>query len=503
VPLSKLSNFDRLKSLLQSSSPCISIVTDEEAYALDLVRDAAQDLDRPIRQWSIVRGLQDGLFSPPRTVEGTEHPAAALFHMATLGDGGMTAMLDLAPHLSDDRTLRALRDLIHRIELGGGTIGKLILVDHQESLPAIVRTHAAKMEIALPTEEEIEKLVVATLRRIHRIREIKIDISRKEMAAIIRNLRGLTRRQVDQAVTEAVWEDRTFNIADLDRILARKRQLIQSDGLLEFVQAPTSMDHIGGLNNLKRWLKHRENALSDEAAEFGLEAPRGVLMLGVQGAGKSLCAKAIATAWKRPLMRLDPSLLYDRYIGESERRLRDALRHAELMAPVVLWIDEIEKAFASAASRSIDGGLSQRMFGTLLTWMQEHKEPVFLAATANDIEALPPELLRKGRFDEIFFVDLPGSAARRQIFDIHLRKRKREPDKFDLDALAAASEGYSGAEIEQAIISSLHESFNSRRKLTSEHVLQAIGSSPPLSVTMAERIAGLRQWAVGRCVPAE
>jgi SpoVK/Ycf46/Vps4 family AAA+-type ATPase len=226
-------------------------------------------------------------------------------------------------------------------------------------------------------------------------------------------------------------------------------------------------------------------------------------MLGVQGAGKSLAAKAVATAWQMPLMRMDVGALYDRYIGESERRLRDTLKQAEMMAPIVLWIDEIEKAFASAASRSVDGGLSQRMFGTLLTWMQERAGGVFTIATANDIEALPPELLRKGRFDEIFFVDLPAEDARGQIFAIHLKKRARDPAAFDLATLTAASEGHSGAEIEQAVLAALHTAFAAKQQLTTQHVLDALAASPPISVTMRERIAALRQWAKGRCVPAD
>ena len=226
-------------------------------------------------------------------------------------------------------------------------------------------------------------------------------------------------------------------------------------------------------------------------------------MLGVQGAGKSLSAKAVATAWQRPLLRLDAGALYDKFIGESERNLRTALHQAEMMSPVVLWIDEIEKGFASAASHSSDGGLSKRMFGTLLTWMQERKAPVFLVATANDIEALPPELLRKGRFDEIFFVDLPALEARHAIFTVHLKKRKRDPKKFDVDSLAEASDGYSGAEIEQAVISALYDAFASKQELTTQHLLDALKNSPPLSVTMAERITALREWAQGRCVPAD
>ena len=226
-------------------------------------------------------------------------------------------------------------------------------------------------------------------------------------------------------------------------------------------------------------------------------------MLGVQGAGKSLCAKAISAGWQLPLLRMDPGSLYNSFIGQSEENLRKAFRQAEQMAPVILWIDEIEKAFASASSQSSDGGLSKRMFGSLLTWMQDHKEPVFIVATANDIEALPPELLRKGRFDEIFFVGLPKPQARQKIFEIHLRKRKRNPEDFDLAALAQAADGYSGAEIEQAVISGLYNAFYADQQLTTEVLIKAVNDSVPLSVTMAEKIQDLYAWAEGRCVSAD
>jgi SpoVK/Ycf46/Vps4 family AAA+-type ATPase len=286
-------------------------------------------------------------------------------------------------------------------------------------------------------------------------------------------------------------------------MLARKRQYLQGEGLLEYIAAPVDLAEIGGMVNLKHWLAQRKNSHSDDAAAFGIPPPRGILMLGVQGAGKSLSAKAVATAWQLPLLRMDPGVLFDRFIGESERRLRDALKQAEMMAPVILWIDEIEKGFASAASQSVDGGLSKRMFGTLLTWMQEHHAPVFLIATANDIEALPPELLRKGRFDEIFFIDLPNLEARAQIFSVHLKKRKRDPNKFDIPALSAAAEGYSGAEIEQTIISALHDSFAAKMELTNQRIMHSLMTSPPLSVTMREKIEALQRWAQGRCVPAD
>jgi SpoVK/Ycf46/Vps4 family AAA+-type ATPase len=263
------------------------------------------------------------------------------------------------------------------------------------------------------------------------------------------------------------------------------------------------MDEVGGLKNLKLWLSRREAALSEDGQKAGLDAPRGVLLLGVQGAGKSVAAKAIAAAWQRPLMRLDPGVLYDRYVGESERRLREALRQAEAMAPVVLWVDEIEKGFASAASQSTDGGLSQRMFGTLLTWMQDRTAPVFLVATANNIDALPPELLRKGRFDEIFFIDLPSEETRAEIFRIHLRRRKCDPGSFDIARLSVLSAGYSGAEIEQSVVSGMYAAHAARRAMTTEDLAKALSDSPPLSVTMRERVDALRAWSRGRCANAD
>jgi SpoVK/Ycf46/Vps4 family AAA+-type ATPase len=279
--------------------------------------------------------------------------------------------------------------------------------------------------------------------------------------------------------------------------------MIGQDGLLEYIRTPLTLDSIGGMRHLKKWLEARKDVFNQKAREFGIEAPRGVLMLGVQGSGKSLCAKAIATAWQQPLMRLDPGVLYNKFIGESESNLRKALNQTAMMSPVVLWIDEIEKGFASAASQSTDGGLSKRMFGTLLTWMQEHAEPVFLVATANDIEALPPELLRKGRFDEVFFVDLPGESVRAEIFSIHLEKRRREAKKFDLKRLAKAAEGFSGAEIEQVVINSLHEAFTCDEELTTDVMLRTVSEMRPLSVMMAERVEELRNWAKGRCVMAD
>lgn len=493
-------NAQRLERLLRCRHTCISIVTLEEDYVLGLVREAALRLGRPLYIWSLAGGVQEGLLADAPPVPDTNDPVSGLVHLAKLGDQALCVTLDLAGQLRQQRTLRIWRNLVRQFRDSGS---QLVMIDHDAQLPPVVRAYATPFEPALPDEREIEALVRETLRRAHQERPIAINISRAAWRTILRNLHGLTRRQIESVILDCVGDDRRFDDEDINHVLASKRRALAGGGLLEFVETPVDEREIGGLRRLKSWLRQRQHAFSDRAQTFALSPPRGVLMLGVQGAGKSLCAKAIATIWQRPLLRMDVGALYDRYVGESERRLREALAQAEAMAPIVLWIDEIEKAFASAAAQSTDGGLSKRMFATLLTWMQEHTAAVFLVATANDIEALPPELLRKGRFDEIFFVDLPGKEARRQIFAIHLRKRKRDPEHFDLDALAEASEGFSGAEIEQAVVSALHAAFAGNTELTTGHVLTALRTSPPLSVTMAEKVAALRQWARGRCVPAD
>ena len=498
----RMDNRQELNTLITAGRPCIFISTYEEDYVVDLITYAVSDLDCDYWFWTITKGLHTGWLNVKESDRKTEHPAAAL-HMLnqTLGTKrSISVFVDLLAHLEDEKTLRLLREVIVQHENNGGS---LILIDHRDEVPTIISAHATRFEVSLPEEKELRQIVHKTLRDAHQQTPIKVNITKRDMAVVIKNLRGLTRRQAERIIQECVAGDSRFDADDVNHVLAAKRQMIHADGLLEYVESPATIDEIGGLKRLKRWLKHRQLAQDDRADQFGLSAPRGVLLLGVQGAGKSLCAKAIAAAWQRPLLRLDPGSLYDRYVGESEKRLRGALHQAELMAPVILWIDEIEKGFASAAGRSTDGGLSQRMFGTLLTWMQDHRTPVFLVATANDIESLPPELLRKGRFDEIFFVDLPGAAARRQIFRIHLNKRKRDPEKFDLKALVDATQGYSGAEIEQGIIAALHEAYVDKTDIDTDLLCRTLQGSPPLSVTMAEKVNALRRWAEQRCVPAD
>src|SRR5687767_4031306 len=439
-----MTDLEQINQLINARHPCLAVSTFEEEYVLGLVRQVAVDRGWDLWLWSITRGVSDGLLADSPPVLNTEHPAAALYHFARQQPHkqAMYVMLDLADHLKDGRTLRLLREAVDRSARTGGT---LVLLDHQDELPPVIAALATHVEIGFPEESELETIVKDTLRRVNTDTRIDVRVNRRDLQAIVRNLRGLSRRQARQVILDSVCDDRRFDASDLDVVLARKRRAIGRSGPLEFVEAPVSLDEVGGLRRLKHWLIQRRDCTGEDAAKFGITPPRGVLMLGVQGAGKSLSAKAVATAWQRPLLRLDAGSLYEKFIGESERHLREALHQAEMMSPVVLWIDEIEKGFASAASHSADGGLSKRMFGALLTWMSEHRAPVFLVATANDIEALPPELLRKGRFDEIFFVDLPGLEARHAILKVHLAKRQRDPRKFDLATLADACDGYSGA----------------------------------------------------------
>lgn len=496
---------ETLTNLLKAGHRCVRIVTSEEEEAAYAAHGAAMGLDSKMLVWSVVRGVYDGLLQDGRSVPETENPAAAMFFMArqVATEPTVCVTLDMGIHmLKDERVLRAWRELLARLSRSGPG-ACVIMIDHDGVVPEVVRTHSTLLDVPLPDEDDLLAIVRAAVRELHRESPVETVMAQDHLDAIVKNLRGLTRRHARQVIRDCVMHDRRLDIHDLAIVMLNKRKLVESVGVLEFIDAPASMDQVGGLANLKGWLKRRTAAFRPDAAAHGLTPPRGLLLLGVQGSGKSLCAKAVATAWNRPLLRLDAGALYDRYVGESEKRLRDALKQAEMMSPVVLWIDEIEKAFASAASTSSDGGLSRRMFGTLLTWMQEHRSQVFLAATANDIEALPAELLRKGRFDDIFFVDLPTLEARAQIVGIHLRKRGKAPGDVDVSRLAAASEGFTGAEIEQAIASALSDCFSAGKALTTEAIEKAMRESPPLSVTMREQIAALREWAKGRCVPAD
>ncbi|MGH7200685.1 MAG: AAA family ATPase, partial [Planctomycetaceae bacterium] len=494
---------ESLKLLMQSGNPLISIETTDEPRAVELVRELAEKMQRPLFEWSMTAGLVEFDRTAYRApvVPPSEKVFPTLKHVLQTANRSVFLFKDLGPHCKDALVHRTLRDLIDRLDEVKST---LVLVDALP-LPEEIRRFTVRYELGWPSAEELEDVVRRTFRRIkaESYVEVTAKITKRDMEQLVQSLRGLSCCEAERVVASAIYDDDSLTANDLPHIIEAKRTLLGSQGCLEAIAADFAPEDIGGLDNLKAWLAQRRGGFTKAAREFGLEPPRGVLMLGVPGCGKSLCAKVVAADWSMPLLRLDPGVLYQKYIGESESQLRQALRQAEAMAPCILWIDEIEKAFASASANSADGGLSKRMFGTLLSWMQDHRHPIFLVATANDISALPPELMRKGRFDEVFFVDLPTRAARQQIFGIHLRRCQRDPDKFHLDRLADAAENFSGSELEQAVISGLFAAFVEEQELEDRHIIEAARKTRPLAVLTAEKVAELRAWADNRCVPAD
>lgn len=494
---------DQLELHFRSGTPLISIQTTDEDRAMDIVTDVTNKLGWSRYEWSLVTGLKH---FKPRSPVGAPvtkpyDTAKALEFILEADPNSMFVLRDMGPHTKDAKIHRLMRECVAVCTAGDSAI---VMIDALP-LPEEIRRFTVRYEIGWPDVEELEKVVRDTYTRIKREvgGGVKAKLSGKDMYQLVQTLRGLSRKEAERVVASAILEDGMLSASDLSAIVESKRTLLGTAGCLESIAADFDIEDIGGLNNLKGWLRQRRGGFSREAKKFGIEPPRGVLMLGVPGCGKSLCAKVVASDWKMSLLRLDPGVLYQKFIGESESQLRQALAQAEAMAPVVLWVDEIEKAFASASSSTADGGLSKRMFGTLLSWMQDHRHPIFIVATANDISALPPELMRKGRFDEVFFVDLPNAPARRRIFEIHLKRRQRDPEKFNVQLMAEAAKDFSGAEIEQAVISALFRAFTEKKELSDEHILTEIGQTSPLSGLMAERVESLRDWANGRCVLAD
>jgi SpoVK/Ycf46/Vps4 family AAA+-type ATPase len=355
------------------------------------------------------------------------------------------------------------------------------------------------LHLQLPDREEMRLHVQRVLKSLKAEQTFELSLGPGGMNSLLQALAGLTLNQARQALAWAVFNDNKLSPDDIPELIKRKGQTIRDGGLLEFYPSDENVFELGGFDRLKAWLARAHVGFGPEAQALGLRAPRGVLFVGVQGCGKSLAAKVIARTWQQPLLKLDAGRLYDKYVGESEKNLRKALDVAEAIAPSVLWIDELEKAFAGTGDT--DGGLSRRMLGSFLSWLQERHAPVFVAATANDLTGVPPELLRKGRFDEIFFVDLPSPAERALIFRIHLQMRRQDAAVFDLAALAHATDAFSGAEIEQVIVSSLYRSLHERQPLSTALLLIEAAQTVPLAVSRREEIARIRETARGRFVP--
>ncbi len=487
-----------LELLFRSRHGVVHLDTPEEERARGLLHHVAHSLEIPFFTWTRSRGLsRAGLAS---SVYGTDQPIKALEHVAH-------ARIDALYHfqgvseatLRDDLAAAWLRDCAEALS---SRAGALVLTGSELSVPPSLTGVVTHATLPGPSESELRDLLTQVVRDVSERQHITLDIDGDGISNLIHHLAGLTLMEAEKALTRAVVEDGTLNLDDIARVAESKKSLVEQDGLLEYTPVEASMAQVADLVAFKTWLSSRTAVVRNpaRARDAGLPFPRGVLLLGVPGCGKSLAAKAVAAEWTLPLLRLDPSGLYNKYIGESEKNFRRAMDTAERMAPVILWIDELEKAFASGGSE--DGGVSQRVLGTFLSWMQERRGDVFVVATANDVQRLPPEFLRKGRFDEVFFVDLPDPATRSEILRIHLEARGQDPSRFPLGALAARADGFSGSELEQAIVSVQYAAFATGGRIEAEALAAEIARTRPLSVTMSEPISALRAWARDRTVPA-
>lgn len=490
-------NNNDLKLILNTNLSLLVIETWDELRTLELLKDLFQSAKVPAWQWTHTDGLEPlgfGLeLAHPEQYADAE---VALHYMKQYRTEGAFVLCDIHPFLDTPKIVRLVKDIaLNR----GAAAHKLILVSHRIKLPEELSRYAASVSLSMPNEEEI----LAIIRDQARIwadknRKTRIRTDHASLQKLVANLKGLPHQDVRRLAYGAIADDGAITEADLPEITKAKFQLMDMEGVLHFEYCTAHMGDVAGLYSLKKWLKDRQHALSNNGTT-PLDPPKGVLLFGVQGGGKSLAAKAIAGVWGLPLLRLDMAALFNKFVGETERNLREALKLADLMSPCVLWLDEIEKGLATGNE---DGGTPKRLLGTLLTWMAERKSSVFMVATSNDISQLPPELMRKGRFDEIFFVDLPDHQTRNCIFDIHLSKRDLDPNGFNMDALAQCTEGFTGAEIEQAVVSATYTAAARNEPVTTLLVQRAVQQTQPLSVVMAEKIAQLRAWAADRAVRA-
>jgi len=484
-----------LELLLRSRVPLILAETPEEQRLIALFQRRVPALGRPLFRWSVAEGLRRIDFDAAPQRHAAD-PGDALRQILATRSPGIYLLADFHPYLQDPVHVRLMKE----VALGHSeTAHTLVLVSHSLELPPELRPYAAHFHLALPDRKRLTALVEETATDWARDNGRRVRTDRPTLERLVENLLGLTVADARRLVRGAICDDGAITETDLPEVMQAKFRLMERSGAISFEYDTARFADVGGLRRLREWLELRRPAFTGSAP--GLDPPRGILLVGVQGAGKSLAAKATAGLFGLPLLRLDMGSLYAKFYGESERNLREALATAEVVAPCVLWIDEIEKALATGGGD--EDGLSRRMLGSLLTWMAERRARVFLVATANAIDQLPPELLRKGRMDEIFFVDLPEPDVRRDIFAIHLRRREVSLPAAQLERLAAATDGFSGAEIEQAVVAALYRARSDGGGLDADHLLAEIEATRPLSVVMAERIDALRHWAAGRTVPAD
>ena len=496
--MSEKAFMEELELLIRSRYPIVWIDSWEEERALRLVKKVGERLSKKLYFWD---GLED-IKQPGGFVPDTRMPEAAIEHVRKSSENGLYIFFDLHPYLRQEssRIIRRLRRAAFELKRSYKTI---VVVSPVNEIPPELEKQITILDLPLPGSAELRRLLDHILEKVKKNPSLTVEADDKLLDQIVIAARGLTVSEAESLFLKAAVSDKKFDHSDLSLILQEKKQILRKSGVLEYFDTSENMGNVGGLKKLKKWLKNRSAAFTSEAREYGLPQPKGLLLLGVQGCGKSLIAKSISNLWQLPLLKLDMGSLFSSYIGSTEANMRKAINVAETISPVILWLDEIEKGLSGLqSSGSVDAGVTARIFSSFLSWMQEKTAPVFVVATANDVRSLPPELMRKGRFDEIFFVDLPNAKERGEILKIHLSKKGRDQTPFNLGELAAATDGYSGAELEDIIISGMYNAFAEKRELSQADLVKAVNTTIPLSKTMAEKIGALRSWARNRAVPA-
>ncbi|MFH0792936.1 MAG: AAA family ATPase [bacterium] len=502
-PVSQADHDNELEILIRARYPIVYVVSWEEERVLRQLDEIGRILNKKVYDWTINRGISRHRGAVEGAVEGkkgTKDPILALKEIQANSDPSIYVMRDFHAFLKDSGVLRGLRDLAISLRQ---TYTSVVLLCPVLQLPDELEKDVTVVDFPLPNKAELERLLEEITRDLKGNQNFKLELGPETKSKLLDAAMGLTLNEAENVFAKTLVRAHRLSEAEVPMIYAEKRQIIRKTGLLEYYESQAALQQVGGLDQLKDWVLKRRRAFDAKAREFGLPPPRGILLVGVQGCGKSLSAKAVSKFFDWPLLRLDMGRLFSSFVGSSEFNVRRAISLAESLAPVVLWIDEIEKGFSGLqSSAQSDAGTTSRVFGSIITWLQEKTKPVFVIATANNVEALPPELIRKGRFDEIFFVDLPSPDERQKIFEIHLGQRNRKSQNFDLGRLAAATEGFSGAEIEELVVSALFNVFGEKPDIETDDIVRAAEQTAPLHVVMREQIEQTRRWAKGRAVPA-
>ena len=489
----RISSAREVEDLDKARYPLLYVVSSEEQRVERALKDMALRREYKLAAWSITKGFE--AIAGEHRGGDVKDPLKALDHIMGVEGRALFVLRDFHAFLDNPQVVRKLRDLGHALKK---TRKNVIMLSPVMKIPPELEKEVAVIDWDLPDRAELDGIITKMLTELPPGVEAGVASTSEGRERIVEAALGLTYVEAQNVLAKSIVRNKTF---DVGTILGEKKHIIRKSGILEYYEAEESLDGIGGLEILKLWLQKRRNAFTQHARDFGLPLPKGILLIGVPGCGKSLTAKAVGAAWQMPLLRLDVGKIFGGLVGASEENIRKALKTAEAVSPAVLWLDEMEKGFSgTASSGQTDGGTTSRVFGTFVTWMQEKTAPVFVIATANNVHQLPPELLRKGRFDEIFFVDLPTREERKSIFDIHLKKKKRDPAelKIDLGKLVDSAPEFSGAEVEQAVISALYDAFDGGVDLTTDGLLKSLREIVPLAVTMQEGIASMREWAKTR-----